>query len=318
MTNTKLTGSLPGVRTGRLTIMDDYIVSDKGEKKYLCRCDCGTEKYILERALRYGGVSSCGCLRKENVQKAVSYDLEGKVFGELTVLHKAENQRKNGGVWWTCKCSCGNLYDVPATLLVTGKRVHCGEKTHDRNYAFVDITGRKFNLLTALYPTNKRDRKGSIMWHCRCDCGNELDVSYNALAYSQMKSCGCRKKEHDEKLGSFLTHVAGTSLDMIKSKKVPTNNTTGHKGIYFIKGKYVAKIVFQKKQYYLGTYENLDEAVAIRKEAETILFDGFATYYKKYKAQADLDSEWAKNNPIEIRVEKNAIQELSVSFYPIL
>lgn len=61
-----------------------------------------------------------------------------------------------------------------------------------------------------------------------------------------MKSCGCQKKEHDKSLQSFLTHVAGTSVDALKSKKVPTDNTTGYKGVYLIRGKYVAKIVFQK------------------------------------------------------------------------
>lgn len=41
---------------------------------------------------------------------------------------------------------------------------------------------------------------------------------------------------------------------MIRSKKVPTDNTTDVKGEYLIKGKYLAKIVFQKKQYHLGQY----------------------------------------------------------------
>ena len=139
MTKTKLTGALPGQRAGRLTITDEYMPTDKGEKKYLCRCDCGTEKYILERTLRYGGAASCGCLRKENAHKANSHDLTGKVFGELTGYHIAENQRKNGGVWWTCRCSCGNLYDVPGSLLVTGKRTDCGRKNHEKNYAVANI-----------------------------------------------------------------------------------------------------------------------------------------------------------------------------------
>ena len=139
MTKTKLTGELPGQRAGRLTITDEYITTDKGEKKYLCHCDCGTEKYILERTLRYGGATSCGCLLKENAHKANSHDLTGKVFGELTVYHIAENQRKNGGVWWTCRCSCGNLYDVPGSLLVTGKRTDCGRKNHEKNYAVANI-----------------------------------------------------------------------------------------------------------------------------------------------------------------------------------
>ena len=121
-----------GVRIGRWTVQDEFIKTAKGEKKWLCRCDCGTERYVLERSLRHGGSMSCGCIRKEEAVKAISYDLAGQVFGDLTVLSKAENQRKNGGIWWTCQCSCGNLYDVPGSLLVTGRRTHCGSKAHPK------------------------------------------------------------------------------------------------------------------------------------------------------------------------------------------
>lgn len=316
MTKTKLTGYLPGARVGRLLITEQYIHTDKGEKKYLCRCDCGNEKYILERTLRYGGAASCGCLRRENARKAVAHDLAGKVFGELTVLHKAENQRKNGGLWWTCRCSCGNLYDVPGSLLVTGRRTDCGRQNHRKNYAAADITGRQFNLLTALYPTEARDAKGSVVWHCRCGCGNEIDVSYNTLLYSNIQSCGCRKKEHNERLGTYLTHIDGTSIDMVKSKKLPSDNTTGFRGVYLIKGKYVAKIVFQKKEYYLGIFDRIEKAVEARKEAEEILFDGVAAYYEKYKQKADADPGWAADNPVAINVRKDKDNDISVVFQP--
>ena len=51
--------------------------------------------------------------------------------------------------------------------------------------------------------------------------------------------------------------MAGTSVAILKSKKVPTDNISGYKGVYFIRGKYVAKIVFQKKAYYLGAYDKI-------------------------------------------------------------
>lgn len=101
--------------------------------------------------------------------------------------------------------------------------------------------------MVAQYPSKRYDKSGSVIWHCKCDCGNEIDVPYNSLVYCNQKSCGCQKKEHDQKLQTFLTHVAGTSVDMLKSKKIPTDNTTGYKGVYLIRGKYVAKIVFQNE-----------------------------------------------------------------------
>ena len=37
-----------------------------------------------------------------------------------------------------------------------------------------DLSGRKFGMLTAKYATEKRDKRGSVYWHCVCDCGNEI------------------------------------------------------------------------------------------------------------------------------------------------
>ncbi len=308
--------NLTGKVFGRWTVVGDCMTAPNGERKWLCRCSCGTERHVLERSLLYGGSKSCGCLQRENAAAAVAHDITGQVFGELTVLRKAEMQRKNGGIRWHCRCSCGKELDIPATLLVTGKKTSCGCKTQ-KNYASADITGMRFHRLTALYPTEKRSGKGSVIWHCRCDCGNEVDVSYNELVYSNMKSCGCQKKEHDQALSSFLTHVEGTSIEMLKSRKIPTNNTTGCKGVYFIKGKYTAKIVFQKKQYYLGNYETLEEAAQARCKAEEVLFDGFVDFYESWKQLADADPAWAKANPISIRVVREN-NELTVAMYPKL
>lgn len=251
-------------------------------------------------------------------KKTNAHELTGQVFGSLTVLKRAEYQRKNGGVWWTCRCSCGESYDVPGTLLVTGRRTRCGGKAHEKNYAYADITGQKFSRLTALYPTDKRGSGGTMIWHCRCDCGNELDVPYNWLLYTHMKSCGCQKKDNDRKLHTRLTHVSGTSLEMLKSKKIPSNNTTGVRGVYLIKGKYVAKITFQKKQYFLGKYDDLNDAAQARLDAEEQLNDAVVEYYAAWKAKADSDPVWAKENPVRITVDKDAQGRFHLCFFPVL
>lgn len=306
----------PGQKIGRWTVLDDSILSSRGEKKWLCRCDCGTERYVLERSLLYGGSVSCGCFRKERASEANSPDLTGKQFGELTVIQKVENT-KHGSSQWLCKCSCGEDYVVLGSHLVTGRRTRCSSKVHEKNYVFSDISGQRYGRLVALYPSKRYDKSGSVVWRCRCDCGNEVDIPYNSLVYCNQKSCGCQKKEHDQKLKTFLTHVAGTSVDMLKSKKVPTDNTTGYKGVYLIRGKYVAKIVFQKKQYFLGTYDNIEDAAEARREAEEVLFDGVAEHYKKWKEYADIDPEWAEQNPIQIIVNQQD-KKLNVVLLPDL
>lgn len=59
-----------------------------------------------------------------------------------------------------------------------------------------DITNKKFGRLTAIRRTDKRDKiTGSIIWECRCDCGNTIYVAANALQAGNTTSCGCYKKE---------------------------------------------------------------------------------------------------------------------------
>lgn len=303
----------PGIKIGRWTVLEECPREGK-ERKWLCRCDCGTERTVLDRNLRCGGSLSCGCLRKERAEEKNSQDLTGRQFGELTVIRRVENA-KGGASRWLCQCSCGAEYTVNGSLLLTGRRTRCPGQAHEKKYAYADITGKRFGRLVALYPAKRYDKSGSVVWRCQCDCGNQVEVSYNSLAYTNLKSCGCQKKEHDRKLNTFLTHVAGTSVDALKSKKIPADNTSGYRGVYRIRGKYVAKIVFQKKQYLLGSYDTIEEAAAARREAEEVLFDGFAEYYQQWKRFAEADPAWAADNPIQVIVN-HCDRKLQVTLLP--
>lgn len=53
-----------------------------------------------------------------------------------------------------------------------------------------DITGQKFNSLTAIHPTEKR-HKGSVIWVFRCDCGNTAEFSIDHVEHGYKRSCGC-------------------------------------------------------------------------------------------------------------------------------
>lgn len=57
-----------------------------------------------------------------------------------------------------------------------------------------DLTGLKFNRLTALYPDGN-DNHGNIYWVCQCDCGNSVKVIARQLITGGTKSCGCLKRE---------------------------------------------------------------------------------------------------------------------------
>jgi len=308
-----MTAVFRGEQIGRWTIIGEAMSNAKGQKIWPCRCLCGTERTVLDRSLRYGGSESCGCIQRERTAQRRAHELAGQRFGSLLALRRAEKQRP-GGVWWTCRCDCGQECDVLSTLLITGKKTHCG--CQGRVMPYRDVTGQRFGRLTALYPVEERSSQGGRMWHCRCECGNEVDVAYNELLYTLRQSCGCQKREHNARLQENLTHVAGTSVDYLRSKKVPSNNTTGAKGVYLIRGKYTAKIVFQKKAYYLGSYACFEDALRARQAAEKLLSEGTVQHYQRWKARAEREPEWAREHPIRIDVAQDAHGELQVTFLP--
>lgn len=43
-----------------------------------------------------------------------------------------------------------------------GRKTHCYDRVHERNYFSDDITGQKFNRVTALYTAEERDKIGSV------------------------------------------------------------------------------------------------------------------------------------------------------------
>ena len=66
---------------------------------------------------------------------------------------------------------------------------------------YIDLTGQRFGRWTVMNITDKRTKNRTIIWHCKCDCGNEKDVDGYTLKSGQSKSCGCLQKEIASKNG---------------------------------------------------------------------------------------------------------------------
>lgn len=127
-------------------------------------------------------------------------DLTGKQFHYLTVLQKTE-KRRSGAVVWLCKCKCGNLKEVTSGDLNAGRVTSCGCYNREKaSKSFEDITGQRFGKLTVLEKTEKRASNRSIIWKCKCDCGNICEVSRDSLRKGT-KSCGCLQKEKASESG---------------------------------------------------------------------------------------------------------------------
>ena len=56
-----------------------------------------------------------------------------------------------------------------------------------------DLTGQRFGKLTVLCSVGRNRR--SVVWLCKCDCGNEKEVASRYLLSGGVKSCGCLTPE---------------------------------------------------------------------------------------------------------------------------
>lgn len=129
------------------------------------------------------------------------------------------------------------------------------------------LVGRQFGCLTIESKSEKMINRQTT-WNAICVCGNrKKDIPRGLLTSGQVHSCGCLQKETVRNLEKVKKYrVEGTNL-LCLSKKIPANNKTGVRGVYYNKRrkKYVANIEFKGKRHFLGYYDDLSDAEIARK-----------------------------------------------------
>ena len=147
--------------------VEEYV----GNGLYRCKCSCGTIKDIKKAHLLSGASKSCGHTTTK------FKDLTGKVFGDWYVIEYTKNRK------YLCRCSCGEVREVNAYSLTSGKSTNCGCKN------IVDLVGRQFGYWTVI------ERREHSSWLCRCICGQERVLTDSNLMRDATKSCGCKQSE---------------------------------------------------------------------------------------------------------------------------
>ena len=183
---------------------------------WLCRCSCGTEKIVNGQLLREHQSNSCGCQTAKYLSIAHKnkncIDISGQRFGKLIVLNRdyqTEQQHKNNhNTYWLCQCDCGNKISVMKSSLTMGKTISCGcyrKEIASKNLSqissnnYIDETNNRYGKLMVLYKSNiKHPTREGVIWHCKCDCGNECDVFGVDLRKGTVTSCGCLGKSKGE------------------------------------------------------------------------------------------------------------------------
>ena len=103
---------LIGEKFGKLTVIGQAPSTAKGQRRWVCRCDCGIEKIVIGSNLKRGTTVSCGCKHKN--------DLTGQRIGKLTVIERSDKYGSRGkrqAQLWKCLCDCGAItYKATDTL----------------------------------------------------------------------------------------------------------------------------------------------------------------------------------------------------------
>jgi len=58
----------------------------------------------------------------------------------------------------------------------------------------IDLKDQRFGRLVVSHDTGERKHR-QVVWHCRCDCGNEVNVVGYDLTSGRTTSCGCYQRE---------------------------------------------------------------------------------------------------------------------------
>lgn len=155
----------------------------------------------------------------------------------------------------------------------------------------VDITGQRFGRLMVLEPTDQRNGTREIIWKCQCDCGNIAYTTYHSLISGYNQSCGCLNRENSAikiKQHGYTPEVNkdGADENHILNAKTPKTNTSGYKGVTYLKDKrmWKAAIGYGNKNYALLKSKDINDCIIARQMAEKAVERGdFLSWLADYR-----------------------------------
>ena len=224
-------------------------------------------------------------------------DLTGQKFGLLTVVSKAINS-KHGD--WNCICECGGTKIVTGSNLKRGFTKSCGcmqgKKMNENaelecinNYEISEdgyMIGYTSKNEKFFFDIDDFDDIKKYNWYIRRDgyvasSSNGKHTKMHTLIMSKNNEIGDYLIDHinhnkTDNRKSNLRLVTNSQNQM--NKGLVKSNTSGCTGISWHKNKnvWIAQIQINNKLKYLGVYDNIEEAIKARKDAEKKYFGEYA------------------------------------------
>ena len=233
---------LSGRTFGRLTVIKEVtkpIDTKKMGRYWICECDCGETKIVNTSDLNYGTVSSCGCLISNRKRSAYHKNTYIEKESHVEVFDEI------GGAF----CVDLETYHVLKNL---------------NRYWYVRVVKHK-NGRIEKYVVSKIDSK-CVSLHTYI-----MNPEYGYIV-DHIDGDGTNNKIENLRVVSIFQNNM--------NKGTAKNNTSGYKGVCWNKEKqkWQSRIQIDKKQLFLGCFDDIQEAVEARKDAEI-------KYYGEYSRQ---------------------------------
>lgn len=206
----------------------------------------------------------------------------GSVVGRLTVL-EVVGKSKNGSRVWKCSCSCGGFVDVISSSLNSGLVQSCG-------CLYDEVKGKQ-----ALTHGKHNSREYRAWCAMKQRCYYEKHDFFKDYGGRGISVCESWKNSFEEFYEDMGECPKGYSLDRVDVEKdyckdnckwssnseqgfntrKKCTNTSGKTGVSYHKlaDKWQASICVENVQIYLGLFQDFEDAVRAREEAELKYFN---------------------------------------------
>jgi len=194
-------------------------------------------------------------------------DLKGQSFGRLMAI-KMVARSKRGDVMWECVCDCGNTVVINGFYLRNGDTKSCGCINHGMSNSpeyetWGQMLGRCNNKNNEHYP-NYGGRGITV-----CEQWYKFDNFFKDMGNRPSLNYSIDRIDNDK--GYFKSNCRwGTATEQARNQRLDKRNKTGMPGVYYRSryDKYEVSIMANRKRFYVGYFNLLEDAIKAREQAE--------------------------------------------------
>lgn len=253
-------------------------------------------------------------------------NLEGRTFGMLTVLKRAEN--RNNRVFWTCKCECGNIKDIRASSLLSEATRSCGCMTPYKYNQSVKNTTNRYDLSGEYgvgytsknepfyFDLEDYEKIKKYSWYIsdngyvtantfKTETGKQHKVMLHRLVMGITDKTFCVDHIYHKKFDNRKSQLRIVTPLQNSQNRTPKNE---NQGVYWHKNKnkWEALIGVGDKIKYLGCYDSYEEALLIRKKAEI-------EYFGEYRYKVDENDVDELDYDVINKITNSKVQQESIT-----